>query len=180
MSRIGQKPISIPAEIDISVKDNLITVRGPRGSLQRRIHDRLQLELKDNQLTLQAETFNRHTRAMWGTERALIANMIQGVNSGYQRALEIEGVGFRANVQDDVLELNIGFSHAVKYRAPQGIIFKVEKNTIFVSGIDKQLVGRVAAEIRKLRPPDPYKAKGIRYQGEVIKKKAGKKAVAAG
>lgn len=181
LSRIGKKPIFISQGmvIDIDSSENIISVRGPKGELKRKLPDEILVEVKENNLFLTLKKYNKKAPALWGLSRSLVANMIEGVTKGFERKLEFEGIGFRVSVEGDNLILNLGFSHPVRFTAPPGISFSVAKNVILVSGIDKELVGNIAASIRKLKPSEPYKGKGIRYQGEIIKRKAGKKAVAA-
>lgn len=178
MSRIGKKSITIPEGVEVKVEGDLVMVKGPKGELKNQIRPEIKVEIKDKEIGLKPVILHKGTSALWGTFRSLINNMVEGVTKGFAKILEIEGVGYRANLEGRDLVLSLGYSHPIKVKAPQGIEFKVEKNTITISGIDKQLVGQVAAEIREKRKPEPYKGKGIRYQGEVIRKKAGKKAVA--
>lgn len=181
MSRIGKKPIKIPAEVEVKIEDNLISVKGPKGELQQILHPDISARVESGNLYIFISRKTKKSSALWGLGRALAANMIQGVTSGYEKKLEFEGVGFRANLEDDSrITLQLGFSHPVKFKAQEGVKLSLAKNIISVSGIDKQKVGENAARIRALKPPEPYKGKGIRYQGEVIRRKAGKKAVAAG
>lgn len=178
MSRIGKQPIEIPDGVEVKVDKNFIIVKGSKGQIKQQLHPDINVEIKDKQVLVKLEEMSKNS-AIWGTLRSLIANMIEGVIRGFEKRLVFEGVGYRATVSDNKLVLNIGFSHPVEIEAPQGIEFKVEKNTIVVSGIDKQLVGEVAANIRAKRKPEPYKGKGIRYEDEVIRRKAGKKAITA-
>lgn len=180
MSRIGKKPIIITEGVKVVVTDGKILVEGPKGKLERSLHPFIVVEVKEGNILVSPRRNEKKAGALWGLTRTLIANMIEGVAKGYEKKLELEGVGYRANLEGDTLNLQVGFSHPVKIVSPEGIKFSVEKNVITVSGIDKELVGRVAANLRKVRPPEPYKGKGIRYQGEVVKIKAGKKAVAGG
>jgi len=177
MSRIGKKPIDIPDDIEIKIDGNLIMIKGPKGELIRKIHPAIKIEKKDNKLIFSIVKEIKKASALWGLFRVLVANMIQGVKYGFEKKLEIEGIGYKAQTKDNKLILELGFSHPVEILAPNGIQFKVEKNIITVSGIDKELVGRIAAIIRSKRKPEPYKGKGIRYQNEVIRRKAGKKAL---
>jgi len=179
MSRIGKKPIEIPEKTEINIDNHSLTIKGPKGELNLEVHPEIKVEKKDNQITLSPTKIHKGTKALWGTYRAHIANMIQGVMEGYEKKLEIHGVGYKARAEGKDLVLDLGYSHPIKVKAPEGIEFKVEKNLITVSGIDKQLVGQIAAEIREKRKPEPYKGKGVRYQGELVRRKAGKKAVAA-
>lgn len=177
MSRIGKKPIQIPEGVDVKIDGNQVKVKGPKGELSLNLPSVLKVELKDKDLICSPQKETKQTSALWGSHRALLANMIEGVSSGYQKQLEIEGVGYTAVLEDRDLVLKLGFSHPIRIKAPEGIKFKVERNTISVSGIDKALVGQVAAKIRAQRKPEPYKGKGIHYVGEVIRHKAGKKAI---
>lgn len=177
MSRIGKQPITIPEGVEVKVDGDLVTVKGPKGELRNQLRPEIKIEIKDKEIILKPVKFHKGTQALWGTYRSHIANMIKGVTKGFEKKLEIQGVGYRANLEDKDLVLSLGYSHPIKMTGREGIEFKVEKNTIIVSGIDKQLVGQLAAEIRSKRKPEPYKGKGIRYQGEIIKRKAGKKAV---
>ena len=183
MSRIGKQPIKIPENVEVKIEGDLIIVKGPKGELKNRIPREIKIEIKDDkELKLKPIIFHKETQALWGTWRSLINNMIQGVTKGFEKKLEIRGVGYRAELKGlpagKDLVLSLGYSHLVKVRAPRDIEFKVEKNTITVSGIDKQVVGQIAADIRKKRKPEPYKGKGIRYEGEIVRRKAGKKAAA--
>ena len=179
MSRIGKKPITIPEGVEIKIEDSEIRVKGPKGELKREIRPEIKVEIKEKEILVSPLKETKKTKAFWGLTRALINNMVKGVIEGYEKKLQIEGVGYKARVEGEYLILEVGFSHPVKIKQPEGINFSVEKNIITVSGIDKELVGQVAAKIRKVRPPEPYKGKGIRYLGEQIRKKAGKKMVAA-
>lgn len=179
MSRIGKKPILIPDGVKVTATGNLVTVKGPKGELRREVHPDIQVVAGEKEIGVLPQRKSRKAGALWGLFRTLIANMVEGVTQGYEKKLEFEGIGFRASLEGNTLVMQLGFSHPVRFEPPQGIAFKIEKNVITVSGIDKELVGRVAAEIRSLKPPEPYKGKGIRYQGEVIRRKAGKKAVAS-
>lgn len=176
MSRIGKKPISIPDGVEVKIEDNQVTVKGPKGELQTEIQPEVKIEIKDKEILVFPQKETKRTKAFWGLFRVLIFNMVEGVTKGYEKKLEIQGVGYKANIEGDDLILNVGFSHSVKIERPEGINFVVEKNIIIVSGIDKQLVGQIAAKIRAVKPPEPYKGKGIRYEGEYVRIKAGKKA----
>ncbi len=179
MSRIGKKPIEIPEKLEIEVKDSLIKVKGPKGELEREIRPEIKAEIKEGKVLFSPLGESKKIRAFWGLTRALIANMIEGVTKGFEKKLEIEGVGYKANLEGQDLVLNMGYSHPVKIEKPEGIDFSVEKNIITVSGIDKEKVGQIAAKIRAVRKPEPYKGKGIRYQGEQVRRKVGKKAAGA-
>ncbi len=179
MSRVGKKPIGIPEKVEVDIKDGLVKIKGPKGELQREIRPEVKAEIKDKALLVSPLGESKKIRAFWGLTRALLANMIEGVTEGFEKKLEIEGVGYRANLEGDSLVLNLGYSHPVKIKKPEGIEFSVEKNVITVSGIDKEKVGQAAAKIRAVRKPEPYKGKGIRYQGEEVRRKVGKKAAGA-
>ncbi|WP_457642338.1 50S ribosomal protein L6 [Persephonella sp.] len=175
MSRIGKKPIDIPNGVEVKIgENNFVTVKGPKGELSASFNPELKIYIEDNQLKIERPNDNSFMRAIHGTTRALLANMIKGVTEGFTVELEIVGIGYRANMKGKAIELQLGYSHPIVYEPPEGIQISVEGNTIKVSGIDKQKVGQVAAEIRDFRKPDPYKGKGVRYKGEVIKLKAGK------
>ncbi len=181
MSRIGKKPITIPEGIEVGIKDNKITVKGPKGSLDLVFDPKILVEKKKEEILvsiLKPDQKQKKPRALWGLTRSLINNNVIGVSKGFKKELEIQGVGYRASIQDQKLILELGFSHSIEYEIPEGIKVKIEKNIISVSGIDKQKVGQVAAEIRSFRKPEPYKGKGIRYLGEQVRRKVGKKAVA--
>lgn len=180
MSRIGKKPIALTSGVSVSSNGRLLQVSGPKGELSLKLRPEVDALLDGNSLVVKPAKDSRRTSAYWGLTRALIAGMVEGVSQGFRKKLEIEGIGYRATLDGGSLELALGFSHPVRVKAPPGIVFKVEKNVITVEGIDKELVGNVAAGIRKLRPPEPYKGKGIRYVGEKIRRKAGKKAVSSG
>lgn len=178
MSRVGYTPISVPDGVDVTVATDGVTVKGPKGSLTRRFDDRITVVVQDRVVKLSRRDDERESRALHGLSRALLANMVVGVAEGYRKELRTEGVGYRANLQGRRLELQVGFSHPVHIEAPEGITFEVPEQTrIIVSGIDKQKVGQIAAEIRQVRPPEPYKGKGIRYVGEYVRRKAGKAGV---
>jgi large subunit ribosomal protein L6 len=179
MSRVGQAPITIPSGVQVSIVGNVVTVNGPKGELQRALPERIELEQSDAELRVTRQDETREVRALHGLVRSLLANMVTGVTEGYERRLEIHGVGYRAAKQGNDLELSVGFSHTVKKVAPKGIEFEVPQPTrITVRGVDKELVGQTAAEIRAIKKPEPYKAKGIRYEGEHIRRKGGKAAKA--
>ncbi|HIE58416.1 MAG TPA: 50S ribosomal protein L6 [Persephonella sp.] len=178
MSRIGKKPIEIPNGVEVKIEEgNLITVKGPKGQLTQKFNPELKIVKEDNIIKIERPNDSSFMRAIHGTTRALIANMVKGVTEGFTVELEIVGIGYRAAMKGKTLEMQLGYSHPVVYEPPEGIQISVEGNTnIKVSGIDKQLVGQVAAEIRDFRKPDPYKGKGIRYKGEQLKLKPGKAA----
>lgn len=175
MSRIGKKPIIIPKDVKIEVKDNHIFVDGPKGKLIRELSSRITPEMKDNQIFFNRATDTKIDKSLHGLQRILVFNMIKGVTEGYVKELEIVGTGFKAQVQGNVLNMQLGFSHPVNFPIPAGIKIETPKHTlIVVRGIDKELVGRVASQIRDIFPPEPYKGKGVRYAGEYVKKKVGK------
>lgn len=176
MSRIGRKPIEIPNGVDVQISENnFVKVKGPKGELSNTFHPALKIEKKDNVIKIERPSDESFMRAIHGTTRALLANMVKGVTEGFTVELEIVGIGYRAAMKGKKLELQLGYSHPIEYEPPEGIQISVEGNNIIkVSGIDKQLVGQVAAEIREFRKPDPYKGKGIRYKGEQLKLKPGK------
>ena len=182
MSRIGKQPISIPSGVTVDIKDNFVTVKGPKGELQRQIHPNMKLELKDDTLTVLRPDETKENRSFHGLFRSLLANMVEGVTKGYEKRLEIVGVGYKANANGNKITLNLGYSHPIEHKGPQGVEFKMdeeEKNTIIVSSIDKEIVGEQAAQIRSYRKPEPYKGKGIRYKDEYVARKTGKKAASA-
>ncbi|CAN5240503.1 50S ribosomal protein L6 [soil metagenome] len=180
MSRIGRQPIVIPSEVDVSIDGSRVTVKGPRGTLEQTFHRDMRLVKDDGTLRVERPSDERLHRSLHGLTRSLLANMVQGVVQGYEKRLDIVGVGYRAALKGSDLELALGFSHTVPFPAPPGIEFEVPAaNRIVIRGIDKQLVGEVAADIRKIRKPEPYKGKGIRYEGEYVCKKAGKAAKGA-
>lgn len=178
MSRIGKKSIPILPGVAATVRENTIFVKGPQGELNRVLHPDIKVEVGDNQILVVPRRETKKTPALWGLSRALIANMIEGAARGFEKRLEFEGIGYRANVEGNTLVMQLGFSHPVRFKVPEGIKFSVDKNVITISGVSKELVGDTAARVRALKPPEPYKGKGIRYQGEIIRRKAGKKAVA--
>ena len=177
MSRIGKKPIPVPEGVTVSIGPGRVTVNGPRGELQQGVSTRMEIAEGDGTLTVARPTDRGEDRAVHGLTRSLIANMVEGVTDGFEKRLEIQGVGYRARLQGKAIELNVGFSHPVSIPAPDGIEFEVPIPTqIIVRGIDKQLVGETAARIRRVRPPEPYKGKGIRYVDEHVRRKVGKRA----
>jgi large subunit ribosomal protein L6 len=181
MSRIGKKPIAIPQGVDVKIENTLVTVKGPKGELKLEIHPLVKVAIKDNEIILDvADQDDKTEKSLWGLFNRLINNMVIGVTKGFEKKLEVIGVGFRVALQGQKLLLNVGFSHQVEYILPQGILGSVEKNIITLTGSDKQLLGETAAQIRRIKKPEPYKGKGIRYFGEVIKKKAGKTVAKSG
>ncbi|MFC4559655.1 50S ribosomal protein L6 [Virgibacillus kekensis] len=177
MSRIGHKTLEIPEGVEIKFNDNTVTVKGPKGELTRDFSKDMKIVIEDNVLTVQRPSDNKEHRALHGTTRSLIGNMVEGVHKGFEKSLEINGVGYRAQKQGNKVVVNAGYSHPVELDPIEGIEIEVPKNTqIVVKGIDKELVGAVAANIRAIRPPEPYKGKGIRYEGEYVRRKDGKTA----
>ena len=175
MSRIGKLPVAIPNGVTVAVDGNTVKVKGPKGELTHRVPNGISVDRTDNSLNVQRASDETNHKALHGLTRSLIANMMEGVTKGYQKQLEITGVGFKAEVRPYGLQLALGFSHAIEYRAPAGIKLSAPQPTqIVIDGPDKAMVGQVAAELRSLRPPEPYKGKGIRYAGEIIRRKAGK------
>ncbi|MCF3960982.1 50S ribosomal protein L6 [Streptomyces fuscigenes] len=175
MSRIGKLPIQVPAGVDVTIDGRTVSVKGPKGSLAHTVASPIEVTKDDDVISVTRPNDERQNRSLHGLSRTLVANMITGVTQGYTKALEISGVGYRVQAKGSNLEFALGYSHPITIEAPEGISFKVESPTKFsVEGIDKQKVGEVAANIRKLRKPDPYKAKGVRYAGEVIRRKVGK------
>jgi len=177
MSRIGKQPITVPGGVEIRIQGHSVTVKGPRGELVSPLFEGIVAAQEGDSLSLQcSDLSNKAMKSKYGLARALLANVITGVSKGFERVLELRGVGYRAQVQGKSLNLSLGFSHPVVYAIPEGVEAKVEQNRITVSGIDKQKVGQTAAEIRAFRPPEPYKGKGVRYMDERVKMKEGKKA----
>jgi large subunit ribosomal protein L6 len=177
MSRIGKRPIEIPAGVTVMVDPGRVTVHGPKGELRQQVPSRMLIKLEEGTLTVDRPTERGEDRSLHGLTRTLIANMVEGVTAGFEKKLEIQGVGYRATLAGTNLELAVGYSHSVRIQPREGISFEVPVPTqVVVRGIDKQLVGQTAAEIRKVRPPEPYKGKGIRYEGEFVRRKVGKRA----
>jgi large subunit ribosomal protein L6 len=177
MSRIGKRPIEVPSGVIVSIDPGRVTVSGPKGELRQDVPQRMEIAQEDGTVTITRPTERGEDRALHGLTRTLIANMVEGVTNGFEKRLEIQGVGYRAILQGADLELQVGYSHPVKIKPREGVSFEVPVPTqVIVRGIDKQLVGQTAAEIRKVRPPEPYKGKGIRYEGEHVRRKVGKRA----
>jgi len=175
MSRIGKKPVELPDGVDVVIDGTDVTVKGSKGELARTFHERIGFDRDDGVIVLTRPDDSRESRALHGLSRALLKNMVVGVSEGFTKELEIHGVGYRATLKGKDIELQVGFSHTVLVEAPEGITFDVPEQTrIVISGIDKEQVGQVAADVRKVRPPEPYKGKGIRYVGEYVRRKAGK------
>ncbi|MBI2024114.1 50S ribosomal protein L6 [Candidatus Giovannonibacteria bacterium] len=179
MSRLGKKPIVVPPGVEVKIQDGSVFVKGPKGELSKEFRREISMELRDNLFQLSLRSQSKLARKLWGTYVSLVKNMLIGASEGYAKKLILEGIGYRAQAEGKDLVLNLGFSHPVKFPAPDGISFKVEKNLITISGIDKEKVGQTAAKLRSLKKPDPYKGKGFRYEGEIIKRKAGKKATSS-
>src|SRR2546421_6268258 len=177
MSRIGRQPILLPTGVAVAISPGRVQVNGPLGELSQTVPARMQIDQENGTITVKRPTDRGDDRALHGLTRSLIANMVEGVTSGFQKRLEIQGVGYRATLRGTDLELNVGFSHPVVIKPPQGIAFEVpDATTVLVKGIDKQQVGEISAQVRKVRPPEPYKGKGIRYEGEYVRRKVGKRA----
>jgi large subunit ribosomal protein L6 len=177
MSRIGKSPIPLPSGVNVSISPGRVMVNGPLGELSQQLPQRIAVEQQEDQIVVTRPTERGEDRALHGLTRSLVANMVEGVTKGFEKTLEIQGVGYRATLRGTSLELNVGFSHSVAINPPQGITFDVPQPTVvIVKGIDKQQVGQIASEIRRVRPPEPYKGKGIRYQGEYVARKLGKRA----
>jgi large subunit ribosomal protein L6 len=175
MSRVGKKPIPLPGKVKVTYTDGLLVVEGQKGKLTRSIHPEVQLQIADEQIVVTPNSDNRKGQALRGLTRSLVANMVTGVDAGFERVLEINGIGYRAEVQGNRIVFNLGYSHPIHFDLPDGITAAVDKNNVIrLAGIDKELVGQTAARIRELRPPEPYKGKGVKYQEEYIQRKAGK------
>ena len=175
MSRIGKKPVTLPKGVAVEIQGNTVAVKGPKGELRRTLHTEMQVALAEGQVTVSRPSDEKRHKALHGLSRTLVQNMVDGVSKGFSKTLEIQGVGYKAEAKPYGVNLIVGFSHPVKYEAPKGIKISVENNTVVkIEGADKEAVGQVAAELRSVRPPEPYKGKGIRYQGEQVRRKAGK------
>lgn len=180
MSRIGRRPIPVPAGVTVTSEDGVVTVKGPKGTLVRHLNPEITLNLQDSTLSVERPDDSKEHRAMHGLTRTLVANMVEGVTKGYKKQLEVQGVGFRASVNGQSLQLSVGYSHLIEVAPREGITFTVANDpqsrnpVITIDGIDKEKVGQTAAEIRRLRKPEPYKGKGIRYKGEAVRRKQGK------
>ena len=175
MSRIGKKPVTLPKGVAVEIQGNTVAVKGPKGELRRTLHTEMQVALADGQVTVSRPSDEKRHKALHGLSRTLVQNMVDGVSKGFSKTLEIQGVGYKAEAKPYGVNLIVGYSHPVKYEAPKGIRISVENNTVVkIEGADKEAVGQVAAELRSVRPPEPYKGKGIRYQGEQVRRKAGK------
>ena len=175
MSRIGKKPVTLPKGVNLELQGQMVAVKGPRGELRRTLHPEMQLAFENGVLTVSRPSEEKRHKALHGLTRTLVQNMVDGVSKGFAKTLEIQGVGYKAEAKPYGVNLVVGYSHPVKYEAPKGIKISVENNTtVKIEGADKEAVGQVAAELRAVRPPEPYKGKGIRYQGEQVRRKAGK------
>ena len=175
MSRIGKKPVTLPKGVAVEIQGNTVAVKGPKGELRRTLHTEMQVALADGQVTVSRPSDEKRHKALHGLSRTLVQNMVDGVSKGFSKTLEIQGVGYKAEAKPYGVNLIVGYSHPVKYEAPKGIKISVENNTtVKIEGADKEKVGQVAAELRAVRPPEPYKGKGVRYQGEQVRRKAGK------
>lgn len=181
MSRVGKKPVTLPAGVTAEVKENTVKIKGAKSELTLDVHPKVRVALEGNQLTVSvAKPDNKQERALWGLSRALINNMVVGVTEGFTKVLEVNGVGYKAAVAGTKLTLNLGYSHPIEMEVPKGLEVKIEKNIITITGADRQMVGQFAAIVREQRPPEPYKGKGIKYSDEVIRRKAGKVVKAVG
>jgi len=179
MSRIGKQPVEVPTGVTVEIKDGVIMIKGPKGELSQELHELVKVDVKDNVITVTRVNDSKESRSLHGLTRTLIANMVEGVTKGFEKKLEIVGIGYKAQAKGSKITLNIGYSHPIEYIAPKGIEIKMDeekKNVIVVSGINKQVVGEAAAKIRSYRKPEPYKGKGIKYIDEHIRRKAGKAA----
>jgi len=174
MSKIGKLPIKYDGQVQVALEGSTVKVTGPKGELKFKLPQEVKINMAENTIVVERDSDEDRSKAMHGLTRTLVANMIEGVTKGFEKTLELSGVGFRSSVTGNKLVMNIGFSHPVEMEAPEGITFKAQDNKITVSGIDKALVGEVASKIRKVRPAEPYKGKGIKYEGEIIRRKAGK------
>jgi large subunit ribosomal protein L6 len=175
MSRIGKKPVTVPQGVTLDLKGSEVAVKGPKGELRRRLHPEMQLAMNDGSFTVSRPSDEPRHKALHGLSRTLVQNMIDGVTKGFTKTLEIQGVGYKAEAKPYGVDLIVGYSHRVPYQAPKGVKISVENNVIVkIEGADKEAVGQVAAELRNVRPPEPYKGKGVRYQGEQVRRKAGK------
>ncbi|MDO8515333.1 MAG: 50S ribosomal protein L6 [bacterium] len=180
MSRIGKKPVKIPEGVTVKIDGNIVSATGPKGTLVQDFRPEISVKQDNNNINVDRVSETAKAKSLHGLTRTLVENLLFGVSKGWNKGLEIVGVGYRAEINGTTLVLNVGFSHQVKFPAPEGITFEVKQNIINVTGIDKQKVGETAAQIRRIKPPEPYKGKGIRYVGEIVRKKAGKAAKAAG
>lgn len=178
MSRIGKKPITIPDGVEVKLDQRILSVKGPKGQLSRELPVGIEIEIEGKEMNVSTTGEDKFSRSLWGTMRMHISNMVEGVSKGFTKQLQIEGIGYRASVEGETLVLQIGFTHPVKIAAEKDIKFTVEKNIVTVSGINKDTVSKIAAQTKRVRPPEPYKGKGIRYVGEKVRRKVGKKTAA--
>ncbi len=180
MSKIGKKPIVIPQGVDVSISEGFISVKGPKGSVRKEVPQQVEVNIEGNEINIRPmDKTSKDSKVFWGLARALVQNMIIGASTGFEKVLEFQGVGYKATIKGNNLELGLGFSHPVIIEGAEGITFVTDKGSIKIQGMDKELIGKIAAHIRSHRLPEPYKGSGIRYQGEIIKRKAGKKAATA-
>ncbi|MEL6803118.1 MAG: 50S ribosomal protein L6 [Bacteroidota bacterium] len=177
MSRLGKQPVNLPSGVEATYTDGVLTVKGPKGTLARAIKEAVSVNIENSIITFEPANNSKEARALWGTYASHAINMVTGVTEGFEKVLELEGVGYRAEIKGTSIVLNVGFSHPVELAFPEGVTAEIEKNVIKITGIDKDVVGQYAANVRKVKKPEPYKGKGIRYQGEYIIRKQGKKAV---
>lgn len=177
MSRLGKKPVAIPQGTDVKVENGSLIVKGPQGELSKPVHSQVEISVADGNVTIAPKNNSRLARSLWGTFASHVRNMVTGVNEPYKKVLVLEGVGYRVELSGKTLKLTVGYSHPVEMEVPEGITVEVQKNTITISGADKERVGQFAAEVRAKKKPEPYKGKGLRYSDEVIRRKQGKKAV---
>jgi large subunit ribosomal protein L6 len=180
MSRVGRKIIPVPSGVSVELADRVVKVKGPKGELNYRLLPGLEVEIGDGTVQVHQNSAEKNARAFWGLTRALINNMVVGVSEGYRKGLELVGTGYRAELKGSNLVLHLGYSHPIEYPIPKGVAAKIEGSKIFLESIDKQLIGQVAADVRSFRPPEPYKGKGVRFEGERVKHKAGKSAAGTG
>jgi large subunit ribosomal protein L6 len=182
MSRIGKLPVVLPQGVEVKIDNSVVTIKGKKGELSQPVHPLVQVEQKENEIIVSIKEETKEEKSLWGLTRALLNNMVTGVTEGFEKRLEVIGVGYRANATGKAITLNLGFSHPVEMQAPEGITVEVDKDTkhVVITGIDKQKVGQFAAEIRSLRKPEPYKGKGVRYVGEYVIRKVGKSAAKKG
>lgn len=180
MVKAGKKPILIPENVEVKIEGQKVTIKGPKGELQKEFRPEVKIAVQENKIFVSPKIESKNTKAFLGLTRALLANMVKGVTEGFEKKLEINGLGFKAQLSENSLELFLGFSHPIKIKAPENVKFSVEKNIITVSGPDIENVSQTAAKIKKAKPAEPYKGKGVRYLGEIIRKKVGKKAATAG
>ncbi len=177
MSRIGKKPINIPDGVEVTIDEDKVMAKGPKGEISRRFRPEIKIEIKEGRIIVSPKIITKRTNAFWGLTRSLLANMVEGVKEGYEKKLEIKGLGYKAKMEENEIVLMVGFTHPVKVNIPDTVKAEVDKNIITISGVDKELVGQIASKIRKVKKPEPYKGKGIRYLGERVRRKPGKRVV---